>query len=100
VDDVRQFPERVARFTNAAGETSRTLKRFLHARVYESETLENDRQHSTRRLGKLFEYLMSHPEDMPEDYRREDALHRGVCDYIASMTDRYFDREYGRLIGR
>ena len=25
-------------------------------------------------------------------------LHRGVCDYIAGMTDRFFNREYDRLI--
>jgi len=98
VDDVRRFPERIARFTNAAGETSRRLKRFLHAKVYESATLEKDRHESTRRLGNLFEYLISHPELLPEDYRRS-ALHRGVCDYIASMTDRYFDREYERVFG-
>jgi len=98
VEDVRRFPERVARFTSAAGETSRTLKRFLHAKVYESERLEKDRHESTRRLGGLFEYLMSHPEHVPEDYRHEASLHRGVCDYIAGMTDRYFDREYERLI--
>jgi dGTPase len=95
---VRRFPERIARFTSAAGETSQRLKRFLHAKVYESATLEKDRHESTRRLGSLFEYLMSHPERVPEDYRRG-TQHRGVCDYIASMTDRYFDREYERVFG-
>jgi dGTPase len=75
------------------------LKRFLHAKVYESETLERERTESTRRLGSLFEYLMSHPDDMPQDYRGSEAPHRAVCDYIAGMTDRYFDREYKRLIG-
>lgn len=99
VDDVRRFPERIARFTDAAGETSRTLKRFLHAKVYDSETLEEDRRESTRRLGALFQFLMSRPDEVPEDYRRRDALGRGVCDYIAGMTDRFFNREYQRLIG-
>jgi dGTPase len=97
VEDVRRFPERIARFTEAAGETSRTLKRFLHAKVYESETLERDRTESMRRLGALFEYLMSHPEDVPEDCRRPEAPHHGVCDYMAGMTDRYFNREYERV---
>jgi dGTPase len=99
VEDVQAHPERLARFTGATAEASRSLKRFLHAKVYESETLEGDREESTRRVGALFEYLMQHPGDLPPDYRRGDAPHRGVCDYISGMTDRFFNQEYERLIG-
>jgi dGTP triphosphohydrolase len=35
-----------------------------------------------------------------EPVNLSDGLHRGVCDYIAGMTDRYAVQEYERLIGK
>jgi dGTPase len=99
VEDVRRFPERIARFTAHAGATSRALKQFLLARVYSSEKLEKDRQRSTHMLAGLFAWLLEHPGELPDDYRRRTALHRAICDYIAGMTDRYFLERYQKLIG-
>lgn len=99
VNDVRRYPERIARFTPRAAEATRSLKQFLLANVYSSPKLEEDRRQATRRLAALFEYLLEHPDDVPEDYRRRASLHRGVCDYIAGMTDRYFQQVYARLVG-
>ena len=48
----------------------------------------------------MFEYLLRHPEKLPEDYRLDYAAepaHRMVCDYIAGMTDGFFHRAYREL---
>jgi dGTPase len=102
VEDVRHHPERIAALTPEAADTTRQLKRFLHAHVYGSPILGADRRQSMLRIGELFGHFLAHPEDLPESYREQNAgepAHRVVCDYIAGMTDGYFLRTYEQLIG-
>ena len=102
VDDVRAYPRRVAAFTAGAAETSLALKRFLHRKVYASPALVEDRQRSMGRIGDLFGFFLEHPDRLPQPYAElaaAEPAHRVVCDYIAGMTDVYFDRIYGQIIG-
>jgi dGTPase len=103
VDSVRRYPERIVRFTQESGATSRELKRFLQKHVYHSPDLAEDRTRSMERLSRLFAHLMEHPELLPggDTPQRADGepLHRIVCDYIAGMTDGYFERVYTALLG-
>ena len=100
VDSVRLHPGRVARFTPDAAEASAQLKRFLRQSVYESPALVQTRSDSVALIGKLFEFLIAHPDRMPAAYLEDSAgqpLHRQVCDYIAGMTDGYFVRTCEQL---
>jgi len=100
VEAVRAHPERVVRFTPATAEGAAQLKRFLRAEVYESEQLVRERQRSVARIERLFEALLAQPDLMPAAYREEsagEALHRQVCDYIAGMTDGFFERTCDQL---
>ena len=102
VEDVRQYPRRIAAFTPAAAETSRALKRFLFAKVYASDALGSDRQRSVAMIGELFEYFLSDPDRLPAPYNcqaAEEPPHRVVCDYIAGMTDAFFHRTYEQTLG-
>ena len=102
VEDVRAYPRRVAAFTADAAETSQALKRFLHRKVYASPALVEDRRRSMGRIGDLFGFFMEHPDRLPQPYAdlaAAEPAHRVVCDYIAGMTDIYFDRIYGQIIG-
>jgi dGTPase len=102
VDDVRRYPERIAAFSPAAAETADSLKKFLRARLYSSPVLDADRRESMRQMAKLFEYLLEHPEHLPDastSHPLESPLHREVCDYIAGMTDGYLRRMYGEIFG-
>ncbi len=96
VDDVRQTPLRLVRFTPEAAATSAALKRFLHARVYHTEILVAERDESALAIEKLFEFLLEHPDQVPHSHG-EASLPRRVSDYIASMTDGYFRRIYQQL---
>jgi dGTPase len=92
---IRNHPSRVVQFTAETGAAVVQLKRFLRRTVYESERLAANRQRSAQQIVHLFDYLMAHPDALPEYYREESAglpLHRQVCDYIAGMTDRFFAR--------
>jgi dGTPase len=103
VEDVRQFPSRLAAYTIETGETSRMLKRFLFQKVYGSTALGEDRAGSMAQIAQLFEFFLQYPERLPEPYREQSAgepPHRVVCDYIAGMTDVFFRRTYEQTVGR
>ena len=97
IEGIRVHPTRLARFTRDARETSLQMKRFLFENVYASEALEQDRQESISKLERMFEHLVTHPDDIPGE--RSGPIHRVVCDFIACMTDRYFLRFYDGLFG-
>jgi dGTPase len=95
VDSVRAHPVRVARFSEDARRATLHLKSYLRASVYESEVLVRSREESVGCIDPLFEYFMQHPDRLPAGYREQSAgepLHRVVCDYIAGMTDGFFQK--------
>jgi dGTPase len=100
---VRHAPSRLARYTAEAAVTNAQLKQVLRSRVYSSEMVTAERRQYTGRIAALFEYLMEHPEAMPPAYVEDTAdlpRHRMVCDYIAGMTDGFFQRTWQQLLGR
>ncbi len=95
--EVRSWPERLARFTALSQTGARDLKRFLHKHMYGSPLLEAGREIATRRIAEMFEVFLLHPRLLPPNYSEaalSQPLYRVVCDYIAGMTDTYFDRVY------
>src|SRR5258708_7436569 len=96
--DVRAFPERLANFSRSGRETSMALKKLLHTNVYASDSLAAGRAESMEQVARLFRHLMEHPEGYPVG--RETGVHspRAVCDFIAGMTDRYFQRFYADAV--
>ena len=95
VDEVRRWPKRLVEFTPAAAQTSAALKKFLHARVYHTEILVEERNQSAAAIERLFDYLLDHPDQLPENHTQP-TLPLRISDYIASMTDSYFRRVYSQ----
>ena len=103
VDDVRRYPARLARFTEEGAEMTAQCKAFLRTHVYRAEAVVAERQASMDRMAWLFQYFAAHPGSMPpnyEDSSHEQPRHRVVCDYIAGMTDRYFNQVYTQVYER
>ncbi len=103
IDEVRMYPKRLASFTLPAHGTSRALKQFLHHAVYFSEPMVEARRRTAGQIGELFEFLVAHPEKLPEHRLELLAtlpVHRVVCDYIAGMTDGYFERSFEACLRR
>jgi len=94
-EDVRHNTSRIAAFTAGARDTAASLKQFLRANLYCSPLLDEDRKLSTSRMAELFNYLLDNPQGLPEGM----PVHRAVCDYIAGMTDLYFERTYREIFG-
>ncbi|MDX2154730.1 MAG: dNTP triphosphohydrolase [Bryobacteraceae bacterium] len=98
---VRRAPQRVGAYSPAAAETSLALKAFLRSRVYFSDDLVEERGRAAVAIAELFGFYLKYPERLPPGHREGEApLYRVVCDYIAGMTDGYFQKTYAELIGR
>jgi dGTPase len=102
VDQVRCWPRRLASHTVPTHLANRNLKQFLHHTVYYSEPMASERRRSAAQIAQLFEFWLAHPEKLPENYVESlahEPVHRVVCDYIAGMTDGYFERCYRQMMG-
>jgi dGTPase len=100
VAEVRLHPTRIAAFTPESSIVNRDLKRFLHAQIYSSEALAEERRKSSAMIAELFRFFVAHPASLPVHYREQsegEPVHRAVCDYIAGMTDGFFYRTYKSL---
>jgi len=83
--------DRIA-MTAEVGEATSALRRFLFEHVYYNPVAKSEEKRAMELLARLYEHFVRYPEKMPELYRRnmkDDPVERCVCDYIASMTDRY-----------
>ncbi|MDW8060446.1 MAG: deoxyguanosinetriphosphate triphosphohydrolase [Thermomicrobium sp.] len=82
----------VVRLSSEMEGIANRLRRFLFERVYEPlNQLESTRK-AERIIQFLFEYYVTHPEEIPDDFRAAltgEPAERVAADYVASMTDRY-----------
>ena len=68
------------------------LRAFMFEFVYRNPVAKGEESKAKDMLKRLFEYYISHPEALPEDFQPQlsfDGMERTVCDYIAGMTDNY-----------
>ncbi len=80
------------RMTEEIGDATNRLRKFLFENVYFNPIAKAEEVKARDMLARLYEYFIRYPQRMPELYRRnleQEPLGRCVCDYIASMTDRY-----------
>jgi len=97
VEDVRAST-RLAAFTPGGHALNASLKSYLHERVYQCETLKEERLRSTAAIAELFDFFLRHPDRLPESQQdKQLPLPRIVCDYIAGMTDGFFWRTHQTL---
>ena len=103
VTDVRRHPARLAKFSPQTAEASAQCKAFMRQYIYCAEAVISERKASMDRMSWLFEHFVVNQASMPANY--EDAAlerprHRVVCDYIAGMTDGFFNRIYTEVCSR
>jgi dGTPase len=99
LEQVRNHPERLAKFSSVVDEERRRTKEFLYANLYYSRDLNLDKLRAEEVVLELFEYWMAHPEDLPSAYQQKagpEPLARVICDYIAGMTDGFIEAQFQR----
>lgn len=100
LDDVRGCKEQVVQLSPALRQKKAELERFLFQRVYRHHRVMREMEKAKRFLVALFREFVQHPNLLPDEYQewvRQVGLERGVCDYLAGMTDRYALGEYRKL---
>ena len=73
---------------------------FMNEKVYAYHAQKGEEAKAKKLLETLFDYYMGHFEEVPDPYQAMSAecgRARSVCDYLASMTDRYAVSTYERL---
>jgi len=92
LEDVRNYPHRLAAFSPAVEAERKQSKDFLYENLYFSPSLSDEKDDADRIIGDLFDFWMKHPEALPHNYQekaKQDSLPRVICDYIAGMTDHF-----------
>ena len=87
-------------FTKEVGEATMKLRSFLFENVYTNPIAKSEDNKAQELLARLFEYYVKYPEKMPELYYRNtktEPVERCVCDFVASMTDRFAINRYSEL---
>jgi dGTPase len=102
VEDIRNAPQRLARFRDAASAQNAQLKGFLFYRVYSHSLITEDCERSIYCLEELFAFYLQRKGSMPESFEemtRSNPRPRIVCDYIAGMTDQFLLRQHQEHLG-
>ena len=76
------------------------LRDFLFERVYRDGWRTKEEERCNHVMKALFAYYSDHPTEMPLEYVTiiyQEGVARGVCDFLACMTDRYALRQYEKL---
>ena len=76
----------------AVDQALKNLRAFMFERVYRNPVAKAEETKAKDMLKRLFEYYVTHPEALPEDFHPQlsfDGMERTVCAYIAGMTDNY-----------
>ncbi len=105
VHDIRMAGHAMVQFSRPVFTDLKVIRGFLFERMYRAPSVIEMRAEVTRVVNDLFPYFMTHPEQLPKQWRKdvdgvadETGLARIVSDYIAGMTDRFALQEHARLI--
>ena len=98
--------ELVLRMSDEVYDSMTTLRRFLYKNVYRSQAVHKEFVKAKKILMELYTYFMEHEEmlnrelaamTLPSAEKSGDSRERIVCDFIASITDRYALALYEKL---
>lgn len=82
------------------GEAMQELRTFLFHNVYRSKQVHDEFIKAAKMLRELFDYCMANKlflEQKMGDFAASVSHERRVCDFLASMTDRYAQSMYQRI---
>lgn len=77
------------------------LRRFMFENVYKNPEAKSEEEKAERLVKTLYEYYLNHIDKLPKDMKKMlnmgEKRERVVCDYVASMTDRFAINMYEEL---
>ncbi len=95
VNDVCEISDNLIALSAQSEQKLKELENFLLGDFYSQQTLILPSDEIRQQLEKLFDSLCRDPGQLPAYYQKlieKQGLKRTVCDYIAGMTDRFWQR--------
>lgn len=92
LEDVRQYPDRLAALSAEREAERKQAKSYLHDHLYVSEEILRNHKQAEEVVGGLFRDWVRNPELLPNTHLamvERDGAPRVVADYIAGMTDSF-----------
>jgi len=101
--DVKDHKGYVVAFSKTMHQERQHLQQLLNEKLYHHWRVERMTTKARRIIGELFDVYLKNPKQLPYDiYSRKKKYIRSqqyavICNYIASMTDRFALDEHKRL---
>jgi dGTPase len=101
IDDVRNSKARLVDFSDALKKERIPLRQFLQKELYQHYRVNRMSDKAKRIIEDLFQIYIKNPSILPPDcqgkIKDDQTKYHVVCDYIASMTDRFALDEHEKL---
>ena len=100
LEQVRDYPSRLATFSPLAESQRLQEKRYLYDTLYTCEDLSLEHDKAEEVVTALFDYWIAEPRELPLGHFEEiesEGLARVVADYIAGMTDSFILLQYAQV---
>lgn len=100
LEEVREYPERLATFSVVAEAHRQQEKRYLYETLYTCDALSREHDKAEEVVTALFDFWINAPEELPPGYVEQietEGLARVVADYIAGMTDSFILLQYAQI---
>ena len=103
-EDIRTHTAPVADFSDEFKAAEKSIRAFLHERMYRHARVNKMTAEARRVVSGLFEMYTAHPECLPPEWRDGGAsagtsvAPRRLADFIAGMTDRFAIEDHRRLL--
>ncbi len=101
-DEVRACRRPLVRYSPERRRENLALRKYLYRNLYYHPEVAEPNRRAVHMLGELFQHYVRNPREMGAASKvgmRRDGLHRTVCDFLASLTDRTCIVEHQRLFG-
>lgn len=76
------------------------LHDFMFVAVYKNPVCKGEEVKAVAMLEKIYEHYSNNPQEMPYQYyqtAQNESIDRGVCDYIAGMSDNYSLKVFNQI---
>lgn len=95
------FGKNEIKMSDPVATAMKELRTFMFENVYKNPEAKSEEGKAEKLVQTLYNYYLKHLEKLPKDMiqmvNRGEAKERVVCDYVASMTDRFAINTYEEL---
>lgn len=98
---ITSFGKNEIKMSDPVAQAMKDLRQFMFENVYKNPEAKSEESKAESLMKTLYEYYLGHLDKLPKDSLKMvnmgEAKERVVCDYVASMTDRFAMDKYEEL---